>query len=57
MNGWQIAEGVAWIVSALLLIWMVVDAWRVGQQYSEETLLSSREGVDDLFGGDHKQGA
>jgi hypothetical protein len=36
---------------------MVVDAWRVGQQYSEETLLSSREGVDDLFGGDHKQGA
>jgi hypothetical protein len=48
---------VAWIVSALLLIWMVVDAWRVGQQYSEETLLSSREGVDDLFGGDHKQGA
>jgi hypothetical protein len=57
MNVWQIAEYAAWIVSALLLIWMVVDAYKVGQQNSEETLLSSREGVDDLFGGDHKQGA
>jgi hypothetical protein len=53
MNAWQIAEWIAWAISALLLLWMVTDAWRVGQQYSEETLLSSREGVDDLF--DHKQ--
>jgi hypothetical protein len=57
MNAWQIAEWAAWIVSALLLIWMVADAYKVGRQFSEETLLSSREGVDDLFGGDHKQGA
>jgi hypothetical protein len=56
MSVWQILEWAAWLASALLLIWMVVDAWRVGQQFSEETLLSSREGVDDLFSGDHKQG-
>lgn len=57
MNIWQIAEWAAWIVSALLLLWMVVDAWRTGQQYSEETLMSSREGVDELFSGDQKKGA
>jgi hypothetical protein len=57
MNIWQISEWAAWIVSALLLLWMVVDAYRTGQNYSEETLMSSREGVDDLFGDDHKKGA
>jgi len=57
MNAWQILEWAAWAVSAALLLWMVIDAFKVGQQFSEETLLSSKEGVDDLFGGDHKQGA
>jgi hypothetical protein len=55
MNMWTVLEWIAWALSALMLLWMVVDAWRVGQQFSEETLLSSKEGVDDLFGGaDHK---
>ena len=57
MNVWTILEWIAWALSALMLLWMVIDAWKVGQQFSEETLLSSKEGVDDLFGGDHKQGA
>jgi hypothetical protein len=56
MNIWQILEYAAWAVSALILLWMVLDAWRVGQQFDEETLLSSREGVDELFG-DQKKGA
>ena len=56
MNVWQILEYAAWAVSALILLWMVVDAWRVGQQFDEETLLSSREGVDELFN-DQKKGA
>lgn len=56
MNIWQILEYAAWVVSALILLWMLVDAWRVGQQFDEETLLSSREGVDELFG-DQKKGA
>jgi hypothetical protein len=56
MNVWQILEYAAWAASALLLLWMVADAWKVGQQYSEEQLLSSREGVDELFTGDQKRG-
>lgn len=56
MNIWQMAEWAAWIVSALLLLWMVVDAYRTGQNFSEGTLMSSREGVDELFG-DQGKGA
>lgn len=56
MNVWQILEYVAWALSALMLLWMVRDAWKVGQQYSEEQLLSSKEGVDELFSGDQKRG-
>ena len=49
MNIWQMLEWAAWIISGLMLAWMVIDAWRVGQQHSEEMLMSSREGADDLF--------
>ena len=56
MNVWQILEYVAWVVSALLLLWMVHDAWKVGQQNSEESLLSSKEGVDELFSAEQKRG-
>ena len=56
MNIWQMLEWAAWIISAAMFIWMVRDAWKVGHQYDEDTLLSSREGVDDLFG-DHGKGA
>lgn len=54
MSIWTVLEWIAWAISALMLLWMVVDAWKVGQQFSEATLLSSKEGVDDLFGADHK---
>lgn len=47
---WQILEIAAWAISAILIGWMVWDAFRVGQTHSEAVLLSSREGVDDLFG-------
>jgi hypothetical protein len=56
MNVWQILEYAAWAVSALILLWMVADAWKVGQQFSEETLLSSKEGVDELFTAEQKRG-
>ena len=45
---WDILEWAAWAISAAIFIWMVYDAWHVGQGYSEEMLLSSREGVDEL---------
>ena len=45
---WDILEWVAWIASAAIFLWMLFDAWRTGRDYSEEMLLSSREGVDEL---------
>jgi len=49
MGIWDLAEWGAWIVSAALFLWMVVDMISVNRNYSEDVLLSSREGVDDLF--------
>jgi hypothetical protein len=56
MNIWSILEWVAWGLSAIMLVWMVVDAFKVGQQFSEEQLLSSKEGVDELFAAEQKRG-
>lgn len=44
MNIWDILSYAAWIISAILLIWIVVDAISVSKQYDEEFLMSSREG-------------
>ncbi len=46
---WEISGWVAWIVSAAIFIWLVWDFFRVNLKYSEDVLLSSREGVDELF--------
>jgi len=45
---WNALEWIAWAVSAGIVVWMVFDGWRVGQSHSEDVLLSSREGVDEL---------
>ena len=37
----------AWSASAIMLAWMVVDAFMVSSQYDEEYLMSSREGAED----------
>jgi len=50
MDIWQIFEIAAWVVSALLFGWMLFDFVKTDRAYSEAQLLSSREGVDDLFG-------
>ncbi len=44
MNGFQYLELAAWIISALLGLWMLVDMIRTNTAYSEDVLLSSREG-------------
>jgi hypothetical protein len=46
---WTALEWAAWIVSGALIAWMVFDAYVVGRDYGEDVLLSSREGVDELF--------
>jgi hypothetical protein len=50
MNSFQILEYVAWAISILLGLWMLVDLFRTNRAYSEELLLSSREGeIDDAL--------
>ncbi|EAP76815.1 MULTISPECIES: hypothetical protein [Roseovarius] len=46
---WILLEYAAWAASACLLLWMLVDAARVNREYDEDTLLSSREGIDELL--------
>jgi hypothetical protein len=39
----------AWTTSAALLLWMIIDAVRVGRAFDEDVLLSSEEGHDELL--------
>lgn len=48
MNFWQLLSYAAWIVSALLFLWMLADLTRVAKEYDEDFLMSSREGADEL---------
>lgn len=41
---WTLLEYAAWAASAVLLLWMVMDAVRIGRDFDEDVLLSSREG-------------
>lgn len=47
MGFWDILMYAAWSVSAILLAWIVIDAFMVSTQYDEEYLMSSREGAED----------
>ena len=49
MSLWVIAEWGAWLISAGIFLWMLTDALMVGRRYGEDVLLSSREGMDELF--------
>jgi hypothetical protein len=46
---WVISGWIAWAVSAAIFLFLIVDFFRVNTRFSEEQLLSSREGVDELF--------
>ncbi|HZT19115.1 MAG TPA: hypothetical protein VFA23_06895 [Dongiaceae bacterium] len=46
---WQVLGWAAWAASAVLILWMVWDFFLVNRGYGEDVLLSSREGVDELF--------
>ena len=48
MSVWNLLEYAAWAASALSVLWMVLDAVRVSRDYSEDVLLSSREGEVEL---------
>lgn len=56
MDFWDILTYTAWILSAVLLLWMLMDAIRVNREYYEDLLISSREGADELLEADEREG-
>jgi hypothetical protein len=46
---WNYLGWAAWVASALLFLWMAWDFLVVNKDFGEDVLLSSREGVDELF--------
>ncbi len=49
MIWWDILSYAAWIISGLLLLWILADAISVSREFDEELLVSSREGADELL--------
>jgi hypothetical protein len=47
MDIWTAMEYAGWLISILLLGWMLADARFTSSQYGEDFLLSSREGEDE----------
>lgn len=56
MDFWDIMSYAAWALSAVLIIWMVMDTIRVNREYDEDLLISSREGFDELLDADTHEG-
>ena len=48
MNIFSFLGYACWVVSALLLLWIVVDFFKTNSQFEEDFLLSSREGHDEI---------
>lgn len=46
---WIILEYAAWAAAGTLLLWMFADALRVQREFDEQTLMSSKEGIDELL--------
>ena len=46
---WDLLGPIAWVLSAAIFLWLIVDFFLVNAKFGEEALLSSREGVDELF--------
>ncbi len=48
---WEMSGWAAWVISAAIFVWLGWDFVRTNASFSENVLLSSREGVDELFTG------
>lgn len=46
MDFWDFLSYAAWGASGVLFLWIFADAVRVGKEYDEDFLLSSREGEE-----------
>lgn len=50
LNTFELLEYAAWGLSALLGLWMLTDMIRTNRAYTEDTLLSSKEGeIEDAL--------
>ena len=48
MNSFQLLEYAAWAISLILGLWMLFDMIKTNNAYSEDVLMSSKEGeIDD----------
>lgn len=54
MQTWTLMEYLAWAISAVLGLYMVVDWFRTDTTYSEDILTSSREGELEAMTEEHK---
>lgn len=54
MDAWNYAEYAAWVVSALIGLWILFDWLRTDAAYSEDVLTSSREGEVEAVAEKHK---
>ena len=52
MDLWTALNYGAWTMASALLLWMMIDAIRVGRRFDEDVLLSSEEGHDELLRGE-----
>ena len=44
----------AWVISAVLVLWMLYDWFKTDTTYSEEVLTSSREGELEAVAEEHR---
>lgn len=50
LNNFQLLELGAWAISGVLALWMLLDMLKTNITYSDDVLLSSREGeIEDAF--------
>jgi len=50
LNSFQLLEYGAWGLSLLIALWMLFDTIKTDMSYSEDLLISSREGeIEDAF--------
>jgi hypothetical protein len=47
MTVWDAFEWAAWIISAVIAVWMIADLLRVSREYDEEFLTTAVEMIDD----------
>lgn len=47
MNGWQFLEYAAWALSAVVAVWLLLDAYRTGRDHDEDFLVHTMEDLGE----------